>query len=331
MPEAQTIVAPTEKPLPHQVTARGDLARQIVDRIKASQHPAAVVPAPEAPKVTVSTDTETTEDAPAILSKQDPRYNDPQYWLKRGHTVNGMMAALRTQTDAELARKEQEIGKLSQQVADLQRQLSDATTKAASPTDYLSQEQIDLIGPEQASVIVSAVEKQIKEQVSKHISAVVEPMKKAQADDQAAKIKKANEEFFGAIRTAVPNFDKLNEDPGLIAFLGQVDPATGQTWAEIVRAAERRFDPKPCISVCKAYLKTLNVVDNREPVVEPTTVSGNASMPQGDANAGGDGEVMTRASIQSEYSRLAKTKASDAERAAFDAKVRKAQAEGRIR
>lgn len=305
--------------LPRQVIRAGERARALLTKPSV---PTDADPTPAEKADAAAPATETTTPPPPADVPRDPRENDPAYWRQRFNVTDGMWKAERRKHAETVQTKDAEIQRLTAEVARLQQQQAPAQVDL---TKYLTAEEIEALGEDQARTMVSMAERLVADRVRAEIDAKV-PALPAAAPAPAGPSKA--ELFIEALDEQVPTWRDINEDARWLKFLTERDDATGMRRQSIVDAAQQDGDATPVVNLLRQFIAAMNPVPvNPQPSVVPNGTAAGASPQQAAASVSTAG-APTAAEIREFYKNRALGKISDEQARAFEARVKTAQAAG---
>lgn len=293
---------------------------------------AAEVPSTDAPTPTPETppaDDQTPNPNPSTDDLQpyrdpalatDPRANDPSYWRHRVSVLQGKLAEERRLSDGREATLRERVSTLESEVRTLK-----ASAAQAVPVDltaFLRPEQIEAVGEDQAAAIVQAAvqaaSKRVDDSLAQH-QAETQARSAADAErSQQARLR----QFFDELDEVAPNWREINARQDWLAWLGQIDPRTGEVRQAALSTAEARGDAKAVAAVVNAFAATLTA--RPAPPVAPQAGPG---APPANAPRGPQDKSQippTQEEIADYYKRLAINRGrgvSDTERAEFEKRL----------
>lgn len=277
----QASLASKEKPLPRQILRRSAEIKERFNKAHADpNNPAATAvpqaPVPGTPETATAADPK-AGDPPAVAAPIDPRENDPAYWKQRFQATQGV---LRTEKAAAAEREtglHQRIDELTEQVRTLQ---AAAPQPEADLGEFLTPEQIELLGPDEARTIVNTVLKGAQKEVAKLVEAEIAPLKAAKAQTEQRTQEDLKREFLEKITALVPDFEEVDNSDEWHEWLAEEDPGTGlQRQAALTHHLQRLDAPK----VAKMF--DAFKAGKPKPPAPPVAPSGSG------ANAGGNPPV----------------------------------------
>lgn len=294
-----------ERPLP------GQIQRQ-QERIRAKLTPA---PEPDpSPPTPPSSEAPVEPPVPPVHKPThptaDPRKSDPAYWEQRFKVTQGILNQTREEHAAE-------VDALRAQVSELQKQLSEKSP-AATEIDlgqYFTPEQVEQLGEDQCRAMANTAAKAARAQAQALIDAEIAPLKTAREDD-AKRAKNAKlDAFKERLAELVPDYTEIDKDQGWLDYLADVDDESGLVRQDILDVHIRRLSAKGVAQMFEAYKATKAVP------APPTPPSGSANSnvpPPPPAPSLG---YPSKAEISAHYKRRALRQVSDAEHAAFEARL----------
>jgi hypothetical protein len=306
----QATPASNETRLPRQVLQR---SAAITERLKARESeadPAADPTPPAQPSADAAPPAAPTPATPA----PDPRESDPAYWKQRFKATEGV---LRVERDERVAAERL----LKQQVAELQDQIR--TLQASAPpseidtSQFLTAEQIETLGEEEAAAIVRAALKVAQAEARKIVDVEIKPLRDQREAEAAANVKSARERFLDGLIELVPNYDEIDKSEGWLRYLAQeVDvEGVGSVRRQVLLDQNvSAANVKNVAAMFQAYLKS------QERPAPPVAPRGTGAVSSGEepspATAGLIG--LTSAEIKEFFKRAATGKVTDQERKTFE-------------
>ena len=272
--------------------------------------PASQLPAEPAPP-------ENAADPAPTPQPNDPdnRDSDPGYWKQRFKVTEGLLRAERERAQAAQTAHRQQIDELQAQLR---------TAQSASPqpealdlSAFFTPEQIEEYGEEQCRVVAAAASQAAKAQAQKQIDAAVAPLREQQTRQQADSAEAARHAFVLKLTELQPDWQEIDLTDGWRAWLAEVDDATGFQRQEILTRHNSANNAQGCARMFKQYLtKARPAVPT--PPVQPAGTGASAAT-TGTPPSAQPAFNPTAAEIKDFYKRAAIGKATDAERAKFDA------------
>lgn len=276
--------ASTEKPLPRALQRQGEAIKaRFGDRHRGPKDPAA----PEVPPVDAGTlEAATTADpnptpTPPQAPPADPRDSDPAYWKQRFLAMEGRHKIQRGEHEAVIDGLTQRITELSEQIRTLE---ANAPQAPVDLGEFLTPEQVALLGEDESRTIVNAVLVGARKEVAKLVDAEIKPLRDAQTTTTKRSHEDAKREFLAKLEELVPNFAEIDVSPGWEAWLAEED-STGLVRQEAVNAHIAKANAVGLAKMFKAYEASIP-----EPPAPPVAPNGSASSgapaPQQPAAAG---------------------------------------------
>jgi len=257
---------------------------------------------------------------------RDPRENDPNYWRQRFNVTKGMWQQEREKMRQEVANRDATIAQLQAEVAHLKQQ---STTPAqVDLSKYLSAEEIETLGEDQARTLVAMSERLVADRVRAQFEAQPAALKpKAPATAEPGEKSNA-EKFLDGLDEDVPTWRDINEEPEWLAFLRERDDQSGIVRQRIVDMAQADGDHAPVVKLLRQFIAKMNptATEPRPPVVPQGTAAGMSSAsPAASVQAAG---VPTQTEIREHYKLRKLGKVQPEQAKAFDARVKAAQDDG---
>ena len=311
--------------LPQQVQAQLDHAESILTQINA---PAAAAEPPVPPPAEAVTGSETpapAETAAPASQPAAPKAPAPDSWEHKYKTLQGIhnshVRDLKSRSEA-----------LEQQVADLTAELN--AKPAEKPEVSLDPKDAEVFGADMVDMVQRVAEAMFG-QAAKSFDARIAAIEQRLEGTSREVSRTAEEVFYDRLGTAVPDYETLNEDPGFLAWLGEVDPVYGAPRQAALTAAAGAMDVARVARIFLTYKnlqnpasasQTPSASQQLERQVAPPTV--NAPQPR---QQGGK-PLITEAEVQSFYNdmRQGKYRGREDEAVRAEAIINAAMAEGRI-
>lgn len=312
--------------LPTQVQAQLDHAESILTQINA---PAAAAPEPPVqPPAEAVLGSETppapTETA-APAAPTPPKGPAQDTWEHKYKTLQGIhnrhVSDLKARSEA-----------LEQQVANLTSQLNAKPTE--KPQVPLDPKDAEVFGADMVDMVQRVAEAmfgQAAKSFDDRIAAI-----ESRLEGTSREISRTAEEvFYDRLGTMVPDYEALNEDPGFLTWLGEVDPVYGAPRQAALTAAAGAMDVARVARIFLTYKNlsapvtvapTPTASQQLERQVAPPTV--NAAPPRQQAGK----PLITESEVQAFYNdmRQGKYRGREDEAVRAEAIINAAMAEGRI-
>lgn len=278
------------------------------------QQPSDATPPTDQPPVeTPPTDQPKAEETPA--PKNDSQTPPPaEDWEHRFKVLQGKYSA-------EVPRFAAENKDLKSRLELLEQELEQMKAKPAEP--LVTQAEVDEYGP---GLVDLARRIAREEQAQKDAEIAKLKTQIAQLSDATSKT--ASNDFFKSLTAIVSDWEQINEDPGFIKWLEEVDELTGETKQNLLSRAEGARDAARVGKFFTSYKKAASswaassAKSLESQVVPPTNKSPDTPPSK---------KVWTRAEISDFYSRVRRGDVSDKDAIAIEADITAASIEGRIR
>lgn len=310
--------------LPQQVQAQLDHAESILTQINAPV--AAPEPPVQPPAEAVSgSETPAPAETTAPQAPAAPKGPAPDSWEHKYKTLQGIhnshVRDLKSRSEA-----------LEQQVADLTAKLN--AKPAEKPEVSLDPKDAEVFGADMVDMVQRVAEAMFG-QAAKSFDARIAAIEQRLEGTSREVSRTAEEVFYDRLGTMVPDYEALNEDPGFLAWLGEVDPVYGAPRQAALTAAAGAMDVTRVARIFLTYknLQSQAPVTQTPPAsqqlerqVAPPTV--NAPQPRQQ----GSKPLITEAEVQSFYNdmRQGKYRGREDEAVRAEAIINAAMAEGRI-
>lgn len=339
------------KAVQKQIDAANALAEQMQqDRLKLVEPPKDTPPVEPAPAAgTAEPVAEPKEEAPVEAWEQKYRvlqgkYNAEVPRLQR--QLNELMGRFE-QTTQQLTATQNMLASLHQQRA---APPAGQTAAPAASTKLVKDEEIRDYGPD----LIDVMRRVAREEVAPAVEQSVQPVKQQlehvnRATSQAAErvVQSEQEKLFATLDREIPDWRTVNREEGFLAWLGQLDPYSGEQRGVLLKRAYERLDIPRVLTFFQGYRKENAVVT--PPVAAPAPAQEAAAGSQrtldelvapGTPKAGSTGapstagkRIWTQAEIQRFYSDAAQGKYARMKdrRDEIERDIFAAQLEGRIR
>jgi uncharacterized protein YnzC (UPF0291/DUF896 family) len=320
--------------LPRSVQEEGKKADEMIRQLHEQGQPSGQLDLDLAPS---GTDTAPQPTDPAAGTEVQPdsagvehNWKDRFSGLQKTHanTTAELRQARQLVADREAKLNDQakRIAQLEQDFASLQRQHS------TPDLSVLSEDDLTMLGEDNAVAFAkmaeNAVEKRLQERLEaerkRREAEEAEAHKQAEADRQRSQFL---EDFKARLKSQVPEFDKVDNDPGFNAWIQEIDPITQRSRTELLSGATWNGDVGRAASFYKEYVDQTRS-DPRENLVQPQPAGESTSMPLNEGK-----KIWTRAEISHFYNHTKPqlNKRDPARAAAIDADIIAAAGEGRVR
>lgn len=306
------------------------LPRQVRDRIKAidahlaesKASPADAPPPPPADGADPGITDPGAQPAAAASPAADPRELDPAYWRGRFDVVQGMLRKQREEANDRATQLNQRITDLEQENRTLKASGAHGTPAKVDLSAFFTPEQIEQFGEDQCEAIANATLKGARATVQQEIEAQVKPLRdRADADAKAAKQAK-EDAFWDKLAELVPDYEAVDATDEWREWLSQKDENTGLVRQRILNQHHAALDAVQCAKVFQAYAKSKA---RPAPPVAPSGGAGSGGGEDPPANTPAQG-YPSQAEMKDYYKRAKLGKVKEAERVAFEARLRQQRA-----
>lgn len=214
--------------------------------IKSSTQPAAEPPA----------------HAPAPQVQPQPPAEDSA-WVQRYRTLQGICETQGRQVADLKAQLQQAVEQLNRAAQDKQEAVkSGKHAAAADPAD------VEAFGQDLVEMVQRVAQRHLAslhQQASEVVARIDQLEERLKGASQVA-MTSAEDRFFDRLAQLVPQWEQINQDPGFIAWLGQVDPIYGRARQEALNEARQALDANRAAAVFKTW------TDSQAPAVKPAAV-----------------------------------------------------------
>lgn len=223
--------------------------------------------------------------------------------------------------NSEVPRFANELKELKARLEDLQSE--NEQLKAKPPEPLVKPEEIEEYGPG----LVDLARRIAKEEVMAKDAEINRLKSQIQTISEATSNTVTND-FFRSLSAIVPDWEKLNEDPGFLKWLDEVDELTGEQRFSLLDKAQAARDASRAAKFFNAYKKTsqswaANSAQSLETQLVPPTNRTPDTPPSK--------KIWTRPEISEFYKRMRQGLVSDKDAIAIEADITAASIEGRIR
>lgn len=221
-----------------------------------------------------------------------------------------------------------EVPRFANELKELKARLDDVLTeneqlKTKPPEPLVRPEEIEEYGPG----LVDLARRIAKEEMMAKDSEISRLKTQIQTISEATSNTVTND-FFRSLSAIVPDWEKLNEDPGFLKWLEEVDELTGEQRLSLLGKAEAAKDAVRAGKFFSAYKKTSQTwAANSAHSLENQLVPPTNKTPETPPSK----RIWTRAEISDFYSRMRRGLVSDKDAIAIEADITAASIEGRIR
>lgn len=179
--------------------------------------------------------------------QQPSREDDARYWRSRYDTVQGMISAQSAQFTEQLRASNERIQTLTSELERI---------KQVQPTQQVNDNDAETFGED----LVSAIDRRAAEKARQMVSSELQPIQAyvRQLEERlgvmgAQVTATQNETFETRLARAVPDFEKINVDPGFLNWLGEVDPVYGVPRQAALDAAAQSNSAERVATIFNAY------------------------------------------------------------------------------
>lgn len=270
----QASPAPNETRLPRAVLRR---SAAIQARLDAEREPKTDPVDPSAPPAQPSTQaTPPVEPKPnnaAPVTATDPRDSDPEYWKQRFRVVEGRLKAREQEHRDAVGGLHQQISELTEQVRTLQ------ANAPAQPTDigeFLTPEQVEMLGEQEAQTIVETVLKAARKEVKTLVDAELKPLRDANTRQRADTQQDLKQRFLDQLTELVPDYEVVDATDGWKLWLADEDESTEVVRQTILDTHIGKANAAGVAKMFKAYKATLHQIP-----APPVAPNGTGAGPSG--------------------------------------------------
>ena len=288
--------------LQQELIARRNQPQQPEDKPNGEQPPAETPPASEPP--------------PAQNDSQTPPATPPQddNWEHRFKVLQGKY-------NSEVPRFAQENKELKARLDQLESELTELKTKPAEP--LVRPEEIEEYGPGLVDLARRIAQEELRGK-----EAEIEKLKRQLEQVSEVTTKTVSNDFFRSLDMLAPEWKQLNEDPGFLKWLDEIDELTDEPRHSLLGKAEAARDAVRVAKFFNSYKKASSTwAANSNAALEQQVVPQTNKTPDTPPAK----KIWTRGEIKVFYDRLRRGEVSDSDAIAIEADITAAQIEGRIR
>lgn len=253
-------------------------------------------------------------DPPAPPAPPADRDADPAYWKQRYKVTQGFL----NQAKQEHAT---EVEALNARIAELSKQVNEKATPAEIDLgQFFTPEQIEQHGEDQCKAMAATAVKAARSQAQTLIDAEIAPLKTARAEDAKRASRERIDAFKARLAELVPRYQEIDQDKAWMdpetGFLAEIDPASGLVRQDILDRHIAAFNAAGVAKMFHAFEAS------RALPAPPVAPSGAARPGNAPAAAPPSAGYPSKTEIREFYRRSALRQVTDAERAAFEARLR---------
>lgn len=292
----------------------------------------AAPPAGEIPPAADATATPSPTPSTPAAPPADPRHSDPEYWKHRFQIMQGKLGQERGLHKAEIDGLETRIADLETAVSTKEQEISSlkaSPSPSSSKIDlgqFLTPEEIERIGEDEATTLISAAQKAVEATMAKMLPAAPAPAPAAAPAKPADRATREAERAARDARTAfldellelVPDYQAIDETTGWKAWLAEKKGPRGVERQDVLNAHMRVGDAHAVAAMFEQYR-----TESALPAAPITPHAGGGGQNE-DPTPQRSTTMLppTEAEIKSYYKRAAIGKVSDAERTTFEARLK---------
>lgn len=330
---SQASQAPNETRLPRAVIR---MSKAVEDRLKANglelpNGPSSDPTPPAPPAADAATPPAPTPSTPPA-KPVDPRHSDPAYWEQRFRVMHGKLMQERDLHKAEIDGLEARIADLETAVSAKEQELSELKSRpspSSSKIDlgqFLTPEEIERIGEDEAATIVTAAQKAVELAVAR-LTPAPAPAAPAAApaarNDRATRdaerqARTAKQQFFDELLDLVPDYQTIDVSQAWHTWLAEPKGPRGVQRQAVLEAHMRVGDARAVADMFEAFRK------ETAPPPAPVAPHGDGGQNEDPAPPAGAGALKppTEKEIRDFYTRSGIGKVSPTERAQFEARLK---------
>jgi hypothetical protein len=321
----QASTAPNETRLPRQVLRRSAAIQAHLDarKVESKTDPVDQNQPPAKPSVPTTTTAaaQPNESLPGT-PPADPRENDPAYWKQRFRTAEGRLRVLADEHREVTEGLQQQISMLTEQIRDLK---ASAPAAPIDLSEFLTQEQIESMGEDEARTIVTTALTAARKEVKTLVDQELAPLRQQKTDQQATDKQSLQRAFLTKLTELAPDWEQYDQTEEFEAWLMDVDEGTGLVRNDVLQSHIRAASAGGVAKIFKAYKASLPKTP-APPVAPNGSGAGPSGSPPATPTAGLT--APTASEVREFYKRASTIRkgkpgyVTDQERAAFDKRMK---------
>jgi hypothetical protein len=320
----QASTPPNETRLPRQVLRRSAAIQAHLDaRREQKTDPVDPNATPALPSAQATPTADTPpNDAPPNAPVADPRENDPAYWKHRFKVVEGRLRVREDEHRLATEGLQQQISMLTEQIRDLK---ASAPAAPIDLSEFLTQEQIESMGEDEARTIVTTALTAARKEVKTLVDQELAPLRQQKTEQQATDKQSLQHAFLTKLTELEPDWEQYDQTEEFEAWLMDVDEGTGLVRNEVLQSHIRAASAGGVAKIFKTY-KTSLPKTPAPPVAPNGSGAGPSGSPPATPTAGLT--APTTREIREFYKRASTIRkgqpgyVTDQERAAFDKRMK---------
>ncbi len=253
-------------------------------------------------------------------------------WQQKYRSLQGMFAQKTGELQAQNKAYESQMTQMQRQLDALAQSRKQEEVKektAADPSD-VENFGADLVGMVQryAERVFRAMSEQFSSQAAaldSRVSALEQQVRGVSTRTEAT----IEQQFYATLGALVPEWERVNQDPRWLSWLGETDPVYGATRQVALDAAHQAYDAQRVANVFRAFTSTLPTKASNSLANQVAPNGAAAAAPSGPAAK----QILSAKFVEKFYNDMAKGKYNgrEAEAQRIEAEINQAAGEGRIR
>jgi len=253
-------------------------------------------------------------------------------WQQKYRSLQGMFAQKTGELQAQNKAYESQLAQMQRQLdamAQSKKQDEVKERTAADPSD-VEAFGADLVGMVQryAERVFRAMSEQFSSQAAALNSRVATLEQQVTGVSQLTN-NTLEQQFYATLKAFVPDWERVNQDPRWLDWLGETDPVYGASRQAALDAAHQAMDAQRVANVFAAFKATLPAKANASLANQVAPNGAAAAAPSGPATK----QILSAKFVEKFYNDMAKGKYNgrEAEAQRIEAEINQAAGEGRIR
>lgn len=147
---------------------------------------------------------------------------------------------------------------LRAKVSELESRPTTGAPAAVDLSTFMTAEQIEAIGEDQAQLIVSQAQRTARAEVEKIVAREIKPIQEQRTRDIEEAQARARTTFFEKLTELTPNWQEINTSPEWLSYLKGRDETTKIGRQAIIHNAQAEGDPEPIHLLLQGFIKSQN-------------------------------------------------------------------------
>jgi len=216
---------------------------------------------PATPAEATATPEAGTPSTPSTPVETPSQETDAEYWKRRFEVMEGKYQSEVPQLHQQLQQSRQQMQDLQEQMEQLKgdrEQESQTPTEAPNLDTSNLEESLQVLENTYGPEFVKPFRDQenllsTMQQRNQTLADELAQLKTQVQDVAQSRERDQEQEFFEALAREVPDWQRLNEDPGFIQWLQQVEPLSGQPMIQLLNQARQDLDANRAAQFFTSY------------------------------------------------------------------------------